>query len=51
MNETKNNETPLSKADELYNRLMGWEGITYIVIAAYLILAANNIYQTIKRSK
>lgn len=49
--ETTDTTTPvlLTKAEQTYNDIMSWKGITFIIVAMYLFMAGYNIYRTLKR--
>jgi hypothetical protein len=39
----------LTKAEQTYNDLMGWKGITYVIVFMYVFMAGYNIYKHLKR--
>ena len=47
--ETSTNNNPLTKAEETYNSLMSWKGLTYVIVAMYIFMAGVNIYKQLKK--
>jgi hypothetical protein len=39
----------LTKAEQTYNDLMSWKGITYIIVFMYVFMAGYNIYKHLNR--
>ena len=46
---TATDDSVITKAQQTYNELMGWKGITYIIVFMYIFMAGYNIYKHLNR--